>query len=272
MIPTPIKNYVKALEANDLALASKAWRAAQVPGKEEEKQAMIKEMDFSLVENFSLAQEVGDFTTMSTIWALAIYAPDARLSKLLLEVQSRHDPLAEEESPHQDSMILHSPIRHYSLPDNHHDSMEDSYYETPHADSTRYAKAHQFVKDILAKSPFSKPIESTIDRPGNYSVAGLLSFSNDSVRQKICDLKPTDVAALKALGNTILPQPGGRNSMKEWALKHHLTLNDSQIDRIHRASLMFQNQMVPNDAGNLAMAARIAQGKLDQGQPSPQNP
>lgn len=52
MIPTPIKNYVIALEANDLALASKAWRAAQVPGKEEEKQAMIKEMDFRWWKTF----------------------------------------------------------------------------------------------------------------------------------------------------------------------------------------------------------------------------
>ncbi len=271
MMSTPMKNYVMVLEAIDLALASKLWRAAQIPGREEEKQAMIKELDFSLVETYSLAQQAGDFNTMSSIWGLAIYAPDPRLSNLLLAVQSRLDPIVLEQSTspytgeYQSETGL-NPLSGSRLPGGTVVEGENLF-----ADSTRYAKAQQFVKNILSKSQLPKPIEPTGNSQGEFSVSGLLSFSNDSVRQKICGLKPTDIAILKKLGNALLPKPSGRNSMKEWAISHHLTLNDAQIDRIQKASLMFQNQMVPNDAGKLAMAARIAQGKIGQSQPTPKS-
>ncbi len=262
-----VKNYVLALEANDLVLASKVWRAAQDSGHEEEKQAMIMEMDFSLVETYSLAQLASDFNTMSSIWALAIYAPDSRLSNLLLEVQSKQEALGLEESPSPAAGDFPSEMTSLSQINNGPHVMSKPDEDPQKMDSSRYAKAHQFVKEILSKSPFSHPPEMTNTRPTDFTVSGLLSFSDEIGRQKICGLMPTDIEALKELGNVLLPKPSGRNSLKEWSTMHHLTLSDSQIERIHRASLLFQNQMVPNDAGKLAMAARIAQGKPEQVQP-----
>lgn len=239
-----VESYQKAVEANDPARASEAWRAAQGPGKEAERKAMIQTLDFSLVENYSFAQAIGDLSTMSAIWTRALHTPDAALARLLNTVSNRNIDLPPEESEPETKQ--------------------------------RNQKAQSFLDELLSRPLKLKPENTASPTPvpqtathQGVPVSELLTFAEDPVRRSFCGLTQPDIDALKSLGHMLLPGAESHDSMKQWARDHQLGLTDSQIGRIHKVSLLFRNQMVPSDANMLAMAARSAKGKKGKESPPP---
>ena len=237
-----VEAYRKAIREADPAAAAKAWRAAQGPEKESERNAMIQTLDFSQVESYSFAEATGDLATMAAIWIQALNAPDGSMMGLLKTVSNRNMELSKEE--------------------------EKEFEESEEDKKRRNLQNRNFLNELLARSLASRSGNSAspkavtpVSTPPGISVSELLSFATDEARRAICSLTNSDIETLKSLGHLHLPETGTRQSMKQWANKHHARLDESQIERIHKASLLFQNRMIQSDATMLAMAARSARGK-----------
>ena len=240
--------YRKAVRENDPATASLAWRNAQHTGNEAERNAMIQTLDFSLVETYSMAQETGDLDTMSAIWAKALHAPETALAWFLNTITKRS---LEADLPQEES-------------------------ETEAKD--RNQKARNLLDRLLAQkgpaktAPAQAHLAPTQKAQGvsqpSVPVSELLAFAEEPARRSICALNRSDIETLKGIGQLLLPLADSPELIKQWASDHQLPLTESQIGKIHKASLLLQNQMIPSDASMLAMAARSARGKKDKGSDS----
>ena len=237
------QSYKEAIQANDPARASEIWRAAQAPAHETERKIMIQELDFSLVESYSLAQSADDRDRMAAIWSMALNTPNNALTNMLYEVDRRD---MESDLPTE---------------------------ESPEVTAGRNQKALIFLKTLpgfsfLETTPGAP--DQNADTPG-FTASELLHFANDPARRGFCGLTQPEIEALKSLKNMLLPGPDSHGSMKQWARDHHLELTDSQIEKIRKTALLMQNRMAPADANMLAMAARSALGKKGKG-PTPTHP
>ena len=248
-----VEMYRKAIREHDPATASLAWRNAQAPGKEAERNAMIQTLDFSLVENYSMAQTRGDLDTMSAIWSKALHAPDTALAWFLDTISKRN---LEADLPPEESETEAKDRNQKAR------NLLDQLLSQKGPAKTAPAPTHP------APSHLAQSQKTTSVSQPNVPVSELLAFAEEPARRSFCGLNRADIESLRGIGQLLLPLADSPGPIKQWASDHQLSLTESQIGKIHKASLLLQNQMIPSDASMLAMAARSARGKKDKGSDS----